>query len=393
MPRLFALLCLSGVFAACSARQAFIAPTSNTAASSNELPAILDYRAVYAFGSFRNDGENPDAGLIASHGVLYGTTSRGGSHASGAIFKVDVDGNETLLHSFDLAHNDGAWYPESELYELNGYMYGTTQLGGAHGEGTIYRLDSRGNVEIVHSFGSGKNDGTYPFSGLVAIGGVLYGTTSNGGTHGIGTVYSLTLPRTVRVLHSFSGPDGAAPHATLVAAGGALYGVTEAGGTNNRGVVFRVDLHGNETTLHSFHGSDGNVPVGSLLAFQGSLYGTTLAGGAHDRGTVFEISPTNSEKVLYSFAGGVKGCAPQSGLVHANGYLYGVSFGSSQECKGNGTIFRISPTGLFEQLYEFKGGMGANGPLGLLCLLNQKLYGATMFGGANYRGVVFSFIP
>jgi uncharacterized repeat protein (TIGR03803 family) len=97
---------------------------------------------------------------------------------------------------------------------------------------------------------------------------------------------------------------------------GNLYGTTSNGGVNGWGTVFEVDATGKETVLHLFKGSDGYGPNGGLvLDAQGNLYGTTFAGGVH-YGTVFKLDTTLMKTVLYSFTGnGGDGEYPVAGLV------------------------------------------------------------------------------
>ena len=127
--------------------------------------------------------------------------------------------------------------------------------------------------------------------------GNFYGTTSAGGTYGIGTVFRITPSGALTTLHSFTGSDGANPEAALVqSADGSFYGTTNAGGPsghgNGYGTVFRITPTGVLTTIHSFAGSDGFSPQASLIqGSDGNLYGTTSAGGDKGIGTVFKITP------------------------------------------------------------------------------------------------------
>ena len=69
-------------------------------------------------------------------------------------------------------------------------------------------------------------------------------------------------------LYMFKGaPDGQAPEAGLVELKGALYGTTYEGGTNNLGTVFEIDKRGQEHVLYSFQGgTDGAQPAVGLIA-------------------------------------------------------------------------------------------------------------------------------
>jgi uncharacterized repeat protein (TIGR03803 family) len=209
---------------------------------------------------------------------------------------------------------------------------------------------------VLYSFKGGNSDGLNPYAGLIADEqGALYGTTVNGGSGSVGTVFELTPPAKGQktwketVLYSFSagGSDGISPEAGLIFdKEGALYGTTYYGGYGvsgchpdavyaGCGTVFRLTSRGQktwkETVLYSFTGgSDGAFPVGGLIADeQGALYGTTSEAGSGGNGTVFRLTPpakgqkTWTKSVLYSFAGGSDGGYPTASLiVDEQGALY-----------------------------------------------------------------------
>jgi uncharacterized repeat protein (TIGR03803 family) len=132
----------------------------------------------------------------------------------------------------------------------------------------------------------------------------LYGAATGGGAHGDGTVFKLTPGAAGKwretVLHDFNGKDGARPQADVTLdATGNLYGTTSSGGNSKScvgcGTVFKLSLGAGgkwtETVLHSFNGHDGQVPAFGNLIFGSSrnLYGTTIQGGNHGYGVVFEL--------------------------------------------------------------------------------------------------------
>jgi uncharacterized repeat protein (TIGR03803 family) len=214
---------------------------------------------------------------------------------------------ETVVHFFNGSPDDG-YSPYAELIHVKGALYGTTELGGSYGYGTVFSITPRGIEKVLYSF-YGGNDGAEPWAGLVDVNGVLYGTTELGGSstncaYGCGTVFSIAPDGTEKVVYSFcSQPDctdGAAPFAGLISVGGTLYGTTYAGGDINCnrgagcGTVFSIAPNGTETVLHAFHDSiDGAFPRAKLLNVNGTLYGTTVSGGVHAYygGTVFSITP------------------------------------------------------------------------------------------------------
>jgi uncharacterized repeat protein (TIGR03803 family) len=163
-----------------------------------------------------SDGTFPIAGLIRdSAGNLYGTTSRGGSWDSGTIFKLDSSGNNfTVLHSFGLVANDGIQPFAGVILGSAGNLYGTTLFGGSSNAGTVFKLDTSGNnYTILHNFSDGSvlNDGVAPYAGLILdSAGNLYGTTSEGGSSGSGTVFKVSSNKTY-LFSGFQAPVNNSP--------------------------------------------------------------------------------------------------------------------------------------------------------------------------------------
>jgi uncharacterized repeat protein (TIGR03803 family) len=131
------------------------------------------------------------------------------------VFSIDLGtGVETVLHSFQDNGKDG-WQPDADLIDVKGALYGTTDGGGGsdtktcgnvtgYGCGTVFSINLKsGKEKVLYSFCSQRNctDGAYPLSNLIAVKGVLYGTTENGGANcfdrygqGCGTVFAITNP-------------------------------------------------------------------------------------------------------------------------------------------------------------------------------------------------------
>lgn len=316
---------------------------------------------VYRFKGGK-DGALPLAGLTATANALFGSTSSGGGSTRcgdgcGAVFKLTPrDGSERVIYRFQ-GGADGA-QPVAGLIALGGALYGTTVYGGAHthacfqGCGTVFRLSADGKSEkIVYRFKGGA-DGAQPAAGLVAVGGVLYGTTRYGGARtglcsiGCGTVFRVSTDGAERVLHRFAytprSSEGAFPASALIEFNGALYGTTAAGGTIGAGTVFRASTTGAEHTIHSFaccgETMDGRTPEAALIAVNGRLYGTTSAGGTGGYGTLFSITTDGAERVIYRFKGKPDGAHPQAAPTDADGAIYGTTIGGGM--LGEGTVFR-----------------------------------------------------
>jgi len=252
---------------------------------------------LHSFNAF--DGQNPDGPLIMdTAGNLYGTTRGGGASVDGTVFRLDTSGNLTVLHSFVEPNLDGKNPYAGLTMDASGNLYGTTANGGSPGNcpdrcGTVFKLDISGNLTVLHSFTGSSGDGAYPYAGLIMdSSGNLYGTTSGGGAPGYGIVFKLDVSGNETVLYSFSGSDGANPYADLVMdSSGNLYGVTSGGGAFGAGIVFKLDTSGHETVLHTFTNSgDGGYPfAGLIIDSSNNLYGTTSQGGAIGGGTVFKV--------------------------------------------------------------------------------------------------------
>ena len=310
---------------------------------------------VYNFeGNFNSatDGSWPFDGLTPLNGTLYGTTSGAGAFAHGTVFSVTTAGQEKVLHSF--SGGSDAEGPEAGLTALNGTLYGTTLFGGGSGCGgagcgTVYSITPSGTESVLYSF-KGGSDGERLYSGVVAVRGRLYGATLFGGGtgcggNGCGTIYEVTLQGKEHVIYRFTGAaDGGNPNG-LIAVNGVLYGTTESGGPKNSGTFFSVTRAGVEKVLYNFQDiPDGNLPGATLIYVKGNFYGTTVGGGTAGVGTVFTVNKTGTEKVLYSFAGGNDGSDPQSPVVAHNGQLYGTTVqGGGTGCGGSGcgTVFKL----------------------------------------------------
>ena len=375
----------------------------------------------------------------------------------------------TVLHNFT-GQGDGSDPYSGVTLDQQGRIYGTTYDGGTHQYGVVYRLVREGQGWVfspLYSFGSQANDGQNPIARVVfGPDGLLYGTTSEGGTEGYGTVFSLQPPPTAckavlcpwieTVIHNFTFDDGVDPgygDLTFDQAGN-IYGTTF-NSSGGGGVVFKLTRSGSgwtESVLwHFTGGSDGSYPVsGVILDNAGNLYGTTSSDGSRGSGTVYKLSPTQSgwtETTLYSFDSseccgdggltwdthgnlfGISGIPPGKGEVHAMVYeltsqngswtlTWRHDFGSQNEgpiasptfdshgnlygplpdgSSGFGLIFRLTPSGndwLYNPFYQFSNCNSGSAcePLGTLTFdANGNMFG-TALGGGRF-GTVWEITP
>jgi len=318
------------------------------------------------------DGAMPLAGLLIDEaGNLYGTTWFGGANTCGprycgTVFRIAPDGTETVLHSF-AGGSDGASPTASLVADKAGNLYGSTSAGGnthcgGSGCGTVFKLAPDGTEAVLYAFKGRREDGHFPFSGLVMDkSGNLYGTTQNGGAQcpdgGCGTVFRIAPDGKETLLHVFSGSDGRYPFKLVGDGNGNLYGTTNLGGdgncakynvhTHGCGTVFRLTEAGSFSLLHSFVGTDGFLPIGLYVDTSGNLFGTAADGGASKMGTVFEVMPDGTTKVLHSFHGDADGSDPTGGVIaDKKGNLFGTTdeggdIGCNQNGTGCGTVFKL----------------------------------------------------
>jgi uncharacterized repeat protein (TIGR03803 family) len=329
---------------------------------------------------------------------------------------------ETILYNFAGGTSDGAHPLAGLVFDAAGNLYGTTYAGGNRNSGTVFELSPDGSggwtETVLHRFSHSVGEGYGPQDGIIQdSAGQLYGTTTNGGTYGYGTVFELRLQPGVgwkeKVVHSFNqnGTDGIFPVAGLVLdAAGNLYGTTSRGGYASEGTVFELKQQTNadwtENVLYSFknNATDGKNPSDKLVFdAAGNLYGTTTDGGAYRVGTAFELKREAGgiwkERILYTFVNdGTDGANPGSGLVFdAAGNLYGTTqYGGTS---GGGTVFQLSSNGIGgwteKVLYSFSNN-GTDGyyPFREVILdAAGNLYGTTPFGGTSGGGIAFELSP
>lgn len=186
------------------------------------------------------DGSYPYAGLVLYKGLFYGTTTMGGTSNLGTVFSISKSGTYNSLYSFLGNPADGQYPYGSASFDKSGNLYGTTLGGGADNAGTVYKL-GKGSDVILHHFARTGGDGINPYAGLLFLKGNFYGTAEGGNLNG-GVIFEVTPGGTETVLHAFSvGPDGYNPYSNLVVgASKALYGTTLNGGTSKLGTVFKL---------------------------------------------------------------------------------------------------------------------------------------------------------
>lgn len=334
-------------------------------------------KVLYSFAG-GSDGASPFGGVtMGRNGALYGTTYYGGSGpctegaalGCGTIFELTPPATssggwtETVLHTF-MGGSDGCFPWDTPAIGKGGVLYGTTQLGGISGYGTVFALrPSPGgtwNETVLYSFTGGR-DGSQPEAGVViGSNGALYGTTPFGGDLAYGNVFELTPPThsgagwTETVIYGFVINEGQPAQGNLVLDGaGSLYGTT----MGFPSTVFHLTppaAAGDAWTMAMLRRfmaryDSGDVGGGLVIGSGGVLFGVGSQGGMFGAGTVFLLTPPAApggnwtEKILHNFTGQNGGGAYPNGflVIGSNGTLYGMTgFGGTA---GYGTIFEIQP--------------------------------------------------
>lgn len=361
---------------------------------------------------FYNNGDSVYSTLVQGFdGTLYGTTSQGWPCNQGTIFKMTPGGALTTLYLFpaqlDCSGGVEGGNPYAGLIQgTDGNLYGTATTGGDDscpafngygGCGTVFKITTARTLTTLHRFNG--TDGANPYAGLIqASDGNFYGTTYLGGANGYGTVFKIAPAGTLTTLHSFTSTDGAYPGALTQSTSGYFYGITY-GSTGIRSTIFRISPNGTMITLHRFSQHVSSYPAASKLlqGTDGNFYGTTYYGGTSGCktgvypgcGTIFEITPAGVFTTLYSF-NKTDGANPAAGLVQGtDGNLYGTTAGGGTS-GGYGTIFMFTPGGVVTSLYSFNKTDGFS-PNALVQDTNGSFYGTTLYGGINNYGTMFSY--
>jgi uncharacterized repeat protein (TIGR03803 family) len=289
---------------------------ADTGAVFTVTTAGTGFAILHSFAWGGTEASHPYPSLVLDgSGNLYGTTYAGGHSSSGVIFTLKTDGSGfTVLHSFAGGEADGANPYGALVLDGSGNLYGTTSGGGASGEGTIFTITTGGTgFTVLHSFAGGPSDGANPYASLALDGsGNLYGTAVNGGASGsYGVVFTVTTDGTgFALLHSFAGwaTDGANPYASLILDGsGTLYGTTFQGGTGNIGTVFSLPTTG-DLPPEMLAASKSGTGTGLVTSDPGGLNcGLTCSAWYVDSATVTVSALANTGSTFTGWSG--EGCS------------------------------------------------------------------------------------
>lgn len=366
-----------------------VVPVIATFVGLSSLAGAQTFSVVYDFGQGAKD---PYEGVVYGYpgilaqgrdGNIYGTAISGGSFGFGGAFRITPSGTFTTLHSFGSNKSDGKNPFSGLTLGSDGNFYGGTSIGGGDNFGVLFRLSASGGYTQLHSFTNNGDGGEVSGPPIQGTDGNFYGATAGD----FGTIYKMTPSGTLTTLN-----QGIASLAPLVqGTDGNFHGTSEVSNLT----VFKMTPAGKTTVTHSSTGSFTVAPL--IQGSDGNYYGTTMNGGPTNGGIVFKITPGGTITVLHNFdmgVGSIDGNQPSAGLVQAtDGNFYGVTQTSGANAQGGpGTIFKITSSGDYTQLFVFSGtGTGAAPGFTLIQHTNGKLYGFTANSGTFNKGTFFSF--
>jgi uncharacterized repeat protein (TIGR03803 family) len=387
--------------------------------------AGINFTNLFSFAA--TNGTMPRVALVQSvNGDFYGTTQGGGTNGGyGTIFRLSPDGTLATLISFSGTNSPYLGTAPNELtIGHDGNIYGTTSSGGSSptgelgGFGTIFRMTPEGTLTTILSFTgtNGPYGGANPSQLVQGVDGGFYGTTQLGGStnrvqiaggwfYGYGTIFRWDTNNNFNTLIVFTGTNGACPGqgpygGLMQAVDFNLYGTTTDGGSRNYGTVFKVSTNGTLLWSFMFGRTNGWRPVAGLV--QGKdldLYGTTgyystTPSSSVAGSTIFKIT-TNGLHTPLVFLGPAN-FNPNARLLSASdGNLYGLTISGGNGYNGSagsgyGTVFKMTPAGIFSTLYKFDGFAGGRNPYGGLTQGNDgNFYGVTGHGGITNNGIIY----
>ena len=378
------------------------------------------YKPLFRFDS-ASVGLYPEGGLILdAAGNLYGTAHSGGtcsvsSSGCGLVFELSPSASgwtETVLYTF--SGPDGISPSAGVVFDTNGNLYGTTSIGGAYNNGTVFELSptaSGWQEQVLYSFTGGSDGGALLYGVVLDVAGNVYGTAYLGGANNQGVLFQLTNSGsgwTENVLLNFDNLAGTGPSPLAFDAAGNLYGTATTGNhdfNHQRGTIYELLPNGvggwTENTFFTFtgFGTTGTAPAGGVVFDNaGNLYGTTT-GESHLVGLpdVFELStPTWNETNLKQLAYenfGIKNSFSGPLTVDASGNVYGAVYNNSTGAYQtyDGFVFRVGPSGSATFTFPIQQPAKRFYPLGGLAIDAQgTVYGET--SPAQGVGSVFEVI-
>jgi uncharacterized repeat protein (TIGR03803 family) len=361
---------------------------------------------VASFGDSLN-AEIPSGTLVMdSNGDLFGTSEDGGAHGDGAVFEIPA-GSDTVqtLDSFNGAN--GIDPTDSGLaIDSAGNLYGTTQSGGAEGNGTVFEIpESNPNtIAVLGSFAGGQNPGN---TVAVDSSGNVFGIIEDGGENDTGSIWEIpagsselanvggansTTIASFDALVSGRNSTGAFPDpdSTLLIHDGSIYGTTASGGTDEDGTVFSES--GGDISPMGIFTAVSNCESNLVMDGNGNIFGTSAFGGGVEDGYVFELPSGQTRVSVIGEFNGTDGEFPFGSIYEdGNGNIFGTT--SSGGSDNAGVAFELPTTGENAGTLLVLANSTGTPESGIIADSNGDLFGSESSGGGDGTGDVFELTP
>ena len=378
-------------------------------------PSNSNYSVLFNFDDTASGCWPKYAPIEASNGLLFGIVNAGGVRNYGTLYSYDrTTSVYTKIHDFKGSYatvgKDGV-HPEGELLKaVDGKIYGVTSGGGYNSHGTIFSIDPATSsytklLDMQVSY-SGTYAGNGPESGLIqAADGMMYGTTSNGGSDNKGNVFKYNpVTNVANSIYEFTNVNmtsqGGYPRGNLIMIGNdSIYGVT----------YNHINPPGTYTYIPYFYLWRYQISTGNMLVVDSIVNGsfsnkiTLMTNGkilltgndnnSPSSASFWEYDPATRISTLIDSSSTI---STNMGLVEAtNGKFYGGFTNVYTDAYSNGLFVEYDKANnTINEKFKFSHPVNGVKPLGdLMMATNGKLYGTTSEGGANNKGVIFEFNP
>lgn len=384
----------------------------------NKLYGTLFYSGAFSYGTlfelnpatnvftkladfnYTTTGGNPIGKLVLNGTKFLGMCNSGGVNGKGTIYEWDPANPNTVTKKYDFGagNYDNPINPGASLALFNSKFYATTYNGGFNDQGALFEYDyTAGTVTKKLNFNTAEN-GRIPYGRPTLLNGKIYGTCYTAPQPDAGCIWEYDPSTTVysrKFNFDISTNSGVGNHPTSspVAYNGKLYGTTNGGGISNYGVFYEYDPVTNVYTKSDMQPIGGAFPIGEPTLYNGKFYGMTNANGAGNNGIIYSYDPATATLTKLYDVQNAGTTTPSGGFTVYNNKLYGATLAGG--ATSNGGIIMYDPvSNTASTVYNLpnSGAMGQN-IQNTMTVYNNKLYGNTLAGGANGRGVIFEFDP
>jgi uncharacterized repeat protein (TIGR03803 family) len=237
---------------------------------------------IYQFPS----DERALTALYASDGNYYGISATN----AGYLYRLTPSGTLTTLLNFP----SGTLNPPSVpplIQASDGNLYGATYNGGANGYGAIYKLTLAGQYTLLYSFPKSPN--SPPTALIEGSDGNLYGATyGHIASGGYSLLFRITKLGEYTLLYPMSNitADGACQCSLVQGSDGNIYGTALSGGPDNGGAVFVLELGLPKPAPAAQRFYPNSAAVGTPIR----IWGNNLLGASVEFNGVAATEVTNS---------------------------------------------------------------------------------------------------